>query len=300
MKTTEELRFAALLRGRDLCKENNTLLSTIAEYPPLKILLDAGIIKIETARAINMASITSYSAAKQQTQNYMVDMVYMYQLRGAVKAHELNQFELEDSLSHPKRYITNDDDAAIGVKAEEIKNILKDNMADLTNIKDEDITLMENAIQAYNDILAAPKEAIDKRKAYGTDRINNLLNETDVIKDNIGKFIHSYFADLVPGWDQAIKVGKSSGVRHTSITIQFTVAGTELKLKNVKCTITNGSETFTAKSSALGWVRFYSLITDKWTATCELESFETYTLSDIETDDYHVERHNVPLQKKPD
>jgi hypothetical protein len=262
--------------------------------------LDAGIIKIETARAINMADITSYAAAKQQTQNYMVDLVYKFQLRGAVKAHELNNFDLEASLSHPKTYITVNDDAGIGVKAEEIKNILKSNKDDLTNIKDEDITLMENAIQAYNDILNAPKEAIDKRKAYGTDLINNLLNETDVPKDNIGKLIHSYFPDLVPGWDQAIKVGKSSGVRHTSIAIQFTVAGTELKLKNVKCTVTNGSETFTAKSTALGWVRFYSLITDKWTATCELETFETCTLSNIEADDYHVERHYVPLQKKPD
>jgi hypothetical protein len=297
MKTPEELRFAAMLRGRDFCNENEEALNALEEYSPLKILFDAGIVKIETARAINMASITSYAAAKLVTQNYMV---YKYQLRGAVKAHELNKFELEDSLSHPKRYITNDDDAGIGVKAEEIKNILKSNKDDLTNIKDEDITLMENAIQAYNDILSAPKEAIDNRKAYGTDRINNLLNETDVPKDNIGKLVHSYLAGLVPGWDQAIKVGKSSGVRHTSIAIQFTVAGTELKLKNVKCTISNGSVTLTAKSSALGWVRFYSLITDKWTATCELETFETYTLSNIEADDFHVERRYVPLQKKPD
>ena len=109
MKTPEELRFAAMLRARDFCEEKAATLNTVAEYSPLKILLDAGIAKIETARAINMADITSYAAAKLQTQIYMVDMVYMYQLRGAVKAHELNNVELENSLSHPKKYFRQND-----------------------------------------------------------------------------------------------------------------------------------------------------------------------------------------------
>ena len=43
-----------------------------------------------------------------------------------------------------------------------------------------------------------------------------------------------------------------------------------------------------------------TLFTDKWTATCERETFNTFTLSDIETDDNHLERRYVPLQKKPD
>jgi hypothetical protein len=298
MKSVAELRLAALIRGRDYCKENEEDLNTVAEYAPLKLLFDAAILKVEIARSINMEDITMYAVVKLQKQIYMVDLVYMYELRGAMKANSLNKPELELSLSHPRTYISHNDDASVAVKAEEIKNILKNNKAVLTNIKDEDIDLMEEAILAYNDYLSAPREAIDHRKAFGTEIITDLENEADIPKNNMGKLIHSYFPNLAEGWDQAIRVGKSTGVRHTSIIAKCTDAETGVVLGKVKATISKGDVTLVKYSSALGYIRVYSLEAGNWTMVCEDPVYNTKTLENIGVDDHHIFRTNLVFQKK--
>jgi len=297
MKTSEELRYAALIRARNFCDDHHTELNTITEYAPVRTKLDAVILKIENARAINMADIKTYAAAKAQTQNFLIGLVYPFMLRSAVVAHEGGYLDLEKLLTHPKNYFLRGDDAALGVRADEIISILSTNISKLPNLLPADINKMEAASTAYIDILNAPKEAINNRKAYGTSRLNSLLNEADIHKNNIGKIIISSFAALIPGWDEAIKVGKSSGVRHTSLAIHFLIAGTNTGLKNVKCTLTNGKETIILYSTRRGWVRFYGLTSDKWNATCEIDTYDTIIKSGIDVDDKHLEKIEIKLQK---
>jgi hypothetical protein len=161
------------------------------------------------------------------------------------------------------------------------------------------VTAMTDAIKNFENVAAMPKSIIKTKKAQGTDAIPLLFKDFLENKKQIKKFIRTKFPAWLSTWNAINKIGESSAIRHTSVALQFKADGTDLKLKNVKCTLTNGSETYTANSTVMGWVRFFSLITDKWKATCELKTYETFTLSDIETDDKHVERYIVSLKKLP-
>ena len=228
----------------------------------------------------------------------MIDLIYMYQLRACVRAHQIPNVELELSLDLPRTYISENDDATVAVKAEEIKKIMKDNLALLPNILPADITDMEDAIAAYNAALSAPKIAIDDRKAFGSDPIPDLINDSDIPKNNIGKLVHSYLPDLAHDFDIIARIGKSTGVRHTSIAVQYTDDATGVHLKNIKCTITKGQETIIKKSTKTGWVRAYSLDSGNWIVTSEDPEYTTDIQTNVGVDEDHIERFYIKLKKK--
>lgn len=298
MKSTEELRFDALIRARDFCILNNIALSAITEYAALKALLDSCIANIISARAINMADISNFAVAKSIAMNTMVDAVFKFMLRGAVKAAEINNADLEHLLNHPITYFQIHDAATVGVRCTEIKNIINTNIGVLTNIEPADVLAMEAAIAAFELLLNAPKEAIDNRKALGTARIKELLDISDAPRNNIGKVIYSYLPILVNGWVKAITVGISSSVRHTSIVIKFTDEMTGVVLKNVKCTFNNELETIVKMSTKRGYARVFSLLTGNWSAKCEHPVYTTQTIVNIGVDDLHIARYAVVLKKK--
>ena len=298
MKSAEELRFAALLRAQEYCNDHDTDLIAITEYAGLKTNLDNSILKITDARAINIENISHFAENKSEKQTQMIDLIYTYQLRAVVKAHEVGNTGLVASLNFPKSYIFNNDDATVGVRAEEIKNIIKANLGVLTNITAGDVTNMEDSIQAYDQVLLSPKEAADHRKAMGTDRIRILLNEADIPKTMIGKLIHSYLPDLAHGWDIAIRVGTPSGVRHTSVVIRFTDAETFVPVINVKVIFTKGTETIEKYSNKLGYVRCYSMEVGTWSALAESEIYQTVPIDNIAVNEKKVMRYNLKLIKK--
>ena len=298
MKSFEELRLAALIRAQDFCNNHSADLATITEYPPQKAALDDAIIKITTARAINIENLSHIAVNKEEVQTQLIDLIFMYMLRAAVKAHEIPDVNLEASLSFPKTYLSINDDATVGVRAEEIKNIIKTNLTALTNIPPADITLMEDAILAYNNVLLAPKEAIDNRKATGTDIIPILLNQADIPKNMIGKLITSYLSSLVNGWEVAIRVGTPSGTRHTSIIIRCFDAEAMVPVINVNITFSKDGAPFTKTSNKLGYVRCYSMEVGTWSATTDNSIYQSINLDNIPVNDKKVLRYDLKLIKK--
>jgi hypothetical protein len=299
MKAFEELRLAALHRVQDFNVKHAVELAAINEFPVEKTDLDTSVTKIEKARAINAANIKTIAVEKTALQNAMAEIIYKYQLRAAVKAHQLGDMELELALDLSKDYMLKNNDDTVAVKAEEIKNVIKNNLAQLTNINPADITVMEDAITAYVNKKDETKEAIDDRKSLGTDPMPDLLNEADVPKNNIGKLVLSYLPDLAHEWDVAARVGRPTGVRHTSIAILITDALSGIRLKDVRCTITNGIETIAKLSSVRGWVKFFSLDNALWNIITEYPNYDTVTHENISTEESKITRLEIKLDKKP-
>lgn len=298
MKSQEEKRLDALIRGRDYCNTHAVALNAIDVYGQVRAKFDASIAKVIAARKINMSDISNFAVTKAQAQSTMVEEVYKFMMRGAIKASEIGDSSLEYLLEHPITYFHINDAATIGVRCTEIKNILKNNMATLTNIKLADVTTMEEAISAFDLSIDSPKEAIDNRKANGTGPMTETLNDSNIPKNNMGKIFYSYLPALSDGWDQAIKVGRASSVRHISVVIKFTDELTGVVLKNVKCTFNNEITTVVKTSTKRGYVRVFSLLTGTWSAKCEHKIYTTHLIENIGVEDKRIARYEVVMKKK--
>jgi hypothetical protein len=182
--------------------------------------------------------------------------------------------------------------------AEEMKNIMKKNLALLTNITPANIAEMDNEIAAYVNIIQKPKTAIKNRKSRGTDPIPRLLNSADIPKKNIGRLVQSYLPDLLDEWDAFARIGRSTSIRHTSIAIQCTEISTGIRLKNVRVTITNDMDTLTKHTTRKGWVRFNSLENGIYSVTTEYHDYITDIRTNIGIIKDKMVRLDIKLKKK--
>ena len=297
MTSIQELRLDALIRLQILCVALDSDLNPLEGYIALKASLDSIIGKIINARAINEQDIKDKAIIKEQARLYMEDLVYSYVQRAVVKAHDAADVDLEVKLTHPKTYLTAADSPTSKVRAEELKKIMNDNLSILTNIEPADITKMEAAIKAYDDLLYAPKNARDFRKVKGTDPIPGLLNEADVPKTHIGNLFHSYLPDQASLYEQAVKVGTPSGTRHKSIIITYIDAETGARLRSIRATLSFGIDIYSKLSTKKGTARFLSLPEGNYTLTSENKKYTTDQRKNIAITDKNCVNLEVILMK---
>ncbi len=298
MNALDERIIAAVLRVSDLADEYDADLTPIAEAVTVRANLASSILKFQAAKALNLSSTKPVTSNKDFIRTLMVLCVFKFVERGAVMASITpNCKELEKALDVPITSITTFDDANIGTRCMELYNIMKNASAVLTNIKPADFTQMLGTITDYNDILASPKKAIEKRKALGTDAIHGFVLECQGHMKNIVKIFHSYLPDAAHLADVAATIGKPLNKRHISIACKYSDSDTGVLLKGVKTTVTNGIDTFVKYSTVRGWSRFFSLISDSWTITSEHETFQSDTQTKVGVDQTHVARFFIKLIK---
>jgi hypothetical protein len=271
----------------------------MVSYAPIKTRFNDKYDELQKAKQIQFEQTGYVTFDKGLLRKIAISAVFTWTDAGYLQAVELKKPDLAKALDKDPSWLEKCSENVFTGRAKELITFLDSNPGTLTVITPAAVTEMNDALKNFEDVAAMPKSIIKTKKAQGTDTIPLLFKDFNEIKKQIKKFIRTKFQVYLSTWNSINKIGESSAVRHTSLALQFRADGTDLKLKNVKCSLTNGSETHTAISTIMGWVRFYSLITDKWTATCELTTYETFTLSDIETYDNHVEKHIVSLKKLP-
>ena len=206
--------------------------------------------------------------------------------------------ELELSLDKPISYFSKGEDILIIQRCSEQKEIMKNNVATLTDITPANITMMEAKIQDFIAIHDKPNDSKKMKKVHATEPIHDKLNEIDGPKNILGKIVYGYLPDLISEWNEISRIGDSEGLHHTSLFVQYTGFDTGIHLKNVQCTLTDGITTITKKSSIKGWVRFYSLNPGEWTLTSTYMGYETDVLDKIGTDKDRIVNLEVKLKKK--
>jgi hypothetical protein len=73
---------------------------------------------------------------------------------------------------------------------------------------------------------------------------------------------------------------------------------TSTRLRNVKVTLANNTETMEFKSSRMGSLRVYSLEEGNWTITSELAGYDTDIKRDVAIKAYEIKRIEVRLKKR--
>ncbi len=297
MLKTQNARQNANRRAKTFLADHNDALIEIPLYPGYKENLDTNMTKIETAIINQGVDVKVITADKIGLKENMCKLIYKYSLRASVQANTLGKTELELALDKPYTYISQADDNTSVLRAKELFILMKENVGILDLIQSENIEEMQAAIEAFAAIQNLPTQQIKHKKAEGTDLITQLLDEIDVDKKNIGKLIHSYAPDLAHDWNLCIKVGTPIGTRHTSIAIQFVDALAQMPLKEVSCTISNGTEALTKLSSAKGWVRFDSLPNALWDITSEYDAYQTDVQKNIATQEQKMVSLQLGLKK---
>jgi hypothetical protein len=298
MNKLEQSRYSADLRIQQFNIDHATLLSTINEYADEKSDFDTTVAEIATAAQNQTEDTTAITGDKALKKAAMIEAVLKFEQRACVKAQRLNLHELELALDKPLIWFQRADDEIAVFRCTEIKNLISNNIGGLTNISPADITAMETAITDFINVKEANDQAVDVKKATGTMPLPLLLDKADKYKVNMGKLIHSYLPQLADEWDEISKIGIPQGVRHTSIVIHILDSLGGMPLKDVKCTITDGTESFVKKSTKKGWVRVFSLPNALWNITAEFPNYETGILENIKTDENQITRLEINLQKK--
>ncbi|MCX6352027.1 MAG: hypothetical protein NTX03_09215 [Bacteroidetes bacterium] len=155
--------------------------------------------------------------------------VVKYAKRGAVKARQIGNTGLAEGLGIPLTDITKATKAGAITVAKNIRKLLNDNLATLTNIIAANITEIDNTITAYDNIKDKPTEVQQVRKADGTDLLEAQFVIADLAANNMLDLLESYYEDtpkqaLVNEMELAKQL-ITTGVRHTKV--QFTVLANE-------------------------------------------------------------------------
>lgn len=282
---------------QDFNIEHAAEFSTIPEYGVEENKLNNNVTKTEEGMQQQTIDIKSITFEKNIVRDFAIKNVLKYALRASVKADQIGEEELSNALDIPLYKVEKLSDEALSLKLEEMKERMKNNLGILTNLTQDDIDEMEDEIGNYNDIKLEPQEAIDKRKTKGTGKMKHFLDLTEKQRKNMGKLIKSYFPNLVGDWEGIIAPDDSTGIRHESIEITYKDLATDVVLRNVKSTISNGMTTVIKYSSPLGYVRASSLPNGNYTITTEYPTYITDIRENIGISDGNIVRLEIKLTK---
>jgi hypothetical protein len=298
MKNVEKARYEADDRVNTFMLDHETELSAISLYATIRALFLTIFGNLKAAMKKQSEDITVFAASKSIIWITMAESVYKFAMRASVQAHLLGQYDLERALNKPLGHLLYCEDIDAMERAEVLKELMKNNLILLTELTAVDIGVMESKIEDFSKVRDKPEDQIRIRKAQGTTPIPILLNELDVPKDLLGRLVYSYLPDLKLEWDERSKVGEPEGVRHISLALHYSSAGSGIDLKGVNCTINNSIETIKKQSLKTGWVHFYSLSPRDYSITSEFEGYDTDVQPSIGIDDNHVVRLEIKLKQK--
>jgi hypothetical protein len=298
MKDIFQKRYQADQRVVQFCFDHNGVLILITEYAAEKLNLDnemAAIAQVIINQGLNILPIAGDKMVDKDTLAFIVNK---YALRAAVKAHQLGKFALEAALSKPLTYISRAEDLEAITRAKAQIKLMNDNIGILTNILPANIIEMNTELTDFTDIVNSPKQAIQVKKATGTDQIGPLLDEIDIPSHNIGKLVHSYNPELADEFDQVSKVGAAGGIHHIRIIVVYTDFVTGVHLPKVEGSLSNGVDPAIVKfSTKTGGLRDKDVPNGNYTLTSTLPGYQVDVQPNIGIETDKIVHLEIKLKK---
>lgn len=224
MKNVHKDILSQLQRVGNFNVKNDELLSVIDELGPIREGIVLTIEEMQKAQDVQAKDVGSVKDEKANTKAEMIEVVVRYALRASVKANQAEYETLAEVLDKPVSYYNSVDAQTSITRAKNTRNLIAENRAVLTNIKDEHIAEMDASIKAFGGKKQAPLEQKQEKKTYGTDRLETLAAQGTRWIDQESKIIHSYFIkskpDLVNEFD-TISALIRLGQRHTNALLHL-------------------------------------------------------------------------------
>ena len=276
---------------------NNTALSAIETFAAAKLIFQGHMTTFEEAILKQAIDISMYSGEKKVYKNIMASAVDTIMSKGFVQATVLQMPDLADQLNHPKSYVSFAADKLAISRATDLRNIINENLTDLTEVTEDDIDELDLKISKFNQVHDLPTSKIKTRKSDGTEPIPKVI--LLIIKDKklFTKMINSYLPALNTAWANASKIGESTGSRHLSMYYLITDSITGIPIPKVNYTLTNGTETFQGKTSKKGILRKYSLEMGTYDLTVDHPAYHSASKLNIPLTDKTTARFTIKLNK---
>ena len=222
MNNRQRSKLDSYNRVADFNNKYATEIATIPEYAAEKTAFDTAHALINEAGTVQAAKIGIANNAIQQAKSIMAKTVVKYATRGAVKAKQTGNLALANLLDEPETFIFFTNKTLAVERANSLRDALNENLTTLTNITAANITEIDTAITAYDEIKDDPVEGIQSKKASGTDRLPLQFKTADEAIDGMFALVSSYFTDVNDAMVDELRLAIEiidTGIRHTDVSI---------------------------------------------------------------------------------
>jgi len=167
----------------------------------------------------------------------MSTTIFRYIGKAQVICGQTNNTTLLSKFDFKADYILKADKGNAILIAHEIKELISENLTELTNIKAADVIVITTDISAYETIKNLPTLNIKSKKNFGTTAIQQALNDGRACKERLHTSIKSQYAftdpELVNASEEILKI-VILGVRYSPVDITFIDSVTLFPVPNFK------------------------------------------------------------------
>lgn len=256
-------------------------LTTVEDYTDIEAVFNETVNSIIEAAGIQTQKPGTSDEAVTEAKTTMAETVVNFALRGSVKARLAGNTTLANQLDEPVSYIFRAPKTTAVQRATQLRNYMNDNLATLTNITAADITTMDKAIGAYNNMKDEPIKTRQSKKAGGTTLLPPLFEAADESADNMFSLVRSYFSSNM-GMIEEMRLAMeviSTGIRHTSV--QITAIANENDEVIPNATVTEKGSTNTYDTDEEGVIHIGSHRNGKFTFTISSPGRQSVVLTAI-------------------
>jgi hypothetical protein len=200
---------------------NANAIKNIVEYAAEQTIFTNALLSINIALQSQQTAARMKAVLVLSLKVQMANTLVKYLERAVVKATQLGNLDLANNLNKPVTYITKATKNVAVAKANDLRDLLQNNLKDITNVTKDDINEITNAIAAYNAQKDQPQINQQQRKATGTNPLPGCFKTAFKAIDSMYKLVNSYFKntednDLVDELALAKQIIRT-GIHHTGI-----------------------------------------------------------------------------------
>ncbi len=223
-----------LARIKKFLSKYATDLATIIEAAVEIATINNSTTIITNAAQLQADPVGDAADAAEVAKMAMGNLLHKFALRAAIKAKQLGNVELSGKLRQPISFYTLASKGLAVQRCSQIKQLMSDNAAILTNIVAANHTDMAAAITKYNDLKEVPIQEIQNKSANATDVLPDAFKAAFDAIDNLYDLVFSYFNDVAAkkAIVSELALAKQiirTGVHYTGIAGDVTVNGQEVE-----------------------------------------------------------------------
>ncbi len=170
---------------------NVGVLGAIDGYTTERNIFEAARTAIQVAANIQALDTSGESVDSLNLKNTMAATIKKYGKKGGVKARRAHSFTLANQISHAKTFYFAATKTEAVARATAAKDALSSNLGICSNVTPANILEIVAAITAYDNFKDKPTEAIQTKKAHGTDVIPGKIEIADEAIFNMFELLES-------------------------------------------------------------------------------------------------------------
>jgi hypothetical protein len=297
MNKQENAKIASNGRVKKFIAENDAVLVLITLFAVIRDSFVDHMKALQKAVDKQAEDIKVWAQTKKDSKKKMADCIIKFAGRACLQADQLHMDEIMLALNKPITYISKANGTLALARARDLRQLMVDNITELTIITPADLTEMLGVITDYDDLVNMPKGEIEKKKAIGTSRIAAAQKDIDKDKADLGKLVHSFLPELVESYDNAVKVGLPTGVKKLRLEMHVSDAVGGSNLRNVSCLVTNGVKTFDTKTGKKGIARFYGLENGTWNVVAMKQYYAEFKQGDVSLSEEKIVKMEIKIRR---